>query len=150
MSLAVQVALLRRVPMFAQARSEELAALAMAGEPVRFEADHMVCQSGVRADAAFVILSGTAEQIDGLNGATRVQRILGPATLIGELALFIDTTYHVTIRARTDVEALSLTRDRFRRALMEIPALARGCADHIGARLQSMATDLESVHQRLG
>ncbi len=149
MSLSVQITLLRRVPLFANARDEELAALLVAGEVVSFAPEHIICQADAPAGGAFLILSGMAEQIEGHNGAAKVLRELGPATLIGEMALFIDAKFNVTVRARTDVETLFLTRERFARALTGFPDVARACVEHIGGRLQAMTNELQQVQQRL-
>ncbi len=149
MSLSVQVDVLRHVPIFSGVGDEELAAVAMSSEPKSFAAGQTIFQSGAQAPAAYVVLSGVAAQVEALAGDADRTRFLTPATLVGEMALFTDTTYNVTVQAGTDVEVLGFTHERFRRVLTEFPAIAQSCRDRLAGRLSALSSGFEAAEQEL-
>jgi CRP-like cAMP-binding protein len=92
--------------------------------PVRFAAGEIVFRQGDVADRLFIIGTGEVEAIreDPDKGEVVLGK-LGPEDYFGEGAILADTTRSATIRAITDVEAISIHRSDFRSLYSALPHL---------------------------
>jgi CRP-like cAMP-binding protein len=103
------VALLRRIDVFAPLGPVELERLAEALEPARAAGGEAIVRQGEPGDRFYVIVAGTVDvSVDG----ERV-REQGPGEYFGEIALLRDGPRTATITARDDVELRSLRREPF-------------------------------------
>ncbi|KAI93743.1 protein kinase [Rhodomicrobium udaipurense JA643] len=69
---------------------------------------------------------------------------IGPGTLIGEMAMLVETVYPLTVEASERVRALALRRGRLTRVMQRDPGIARQLADNLLLRLRSFAQDLRN------
>jgi MFS family permease len=105
----VEVAMLRRLPLFALTPSPDLDGLALALEPREAPEGTVFVEQGDRGDLYFAISSGEVEVLkDGELVST-----LGRGEGFGEIALLHDVPRTATVRARTDVTLYTLDRERF-------------------------------------
>jgi hypothetical protein len=106
---AEDVALLRRLDVFAGLGPVELERLAEALEPVRVASGETVIRQGEEGDRFYVIVAGAVDvAVDGA-----IVREQGPGDYFGEIALLRDTPRTATVTARGDVELRALRRDVF-------------------------------------
>ena len=105
--------------------------LARGLEPVSVPAGKTVFAQNDDADRFYVIVDGTVEVLgDGVPVAT-----LGPGEVFGEIALLRRVPRTATVRACTDLQLQSLTRDRFLPAVTGVPASAHQARAHIDEQL---------------
>ena len=124
MSLNEEVELLRRIPMFAKIDPPKLKLLAFASERLTFEADQELFRQGDMADAAYIIIDGTAEVlIDTPRGPLQVAT-LGINDFVGEIGIICDVPRTATVRATTRLTTLRITKDLFFRMITDFPAMA--------------------------
>lgn len=83
--------------------------------PTRFKAGDVFIRKGEIADRAFYILSGEVEILE-------VGKTVGGGALLGEIGLFTDDGKRImTARCKTDVEAATITYDRFKELYFQNP-----------------------------
>lgn len=103
------VALLRRIDVFAPLGPVELERLAEALEPARAAGGEAIVRQGEPGDRFYVIVAGTVDvSVDG----ERV-REQGPGEYFGEIALLRGGPRTATVTAREDVELRTLRREPF-------------------------------------
>jgi hypothetical protein len=105
----VEIALLRRLPMFAALPPPTLERLAHDLERVDAEAGTVVMHQGDRGDRFYVIADGEAAvEVDGEQVATR-----GRGEGVGEIALLRNVPRTATVRALTPLRLYALAADPF-------------------------------------
>ena len=77
-------------------------------------------------------------------------QILGPGSLIGEMALMAETRRSAMATAIEDVKVIQIRRVTFRRVMDEYPELAAIIHDRVAGRLAGLVDDLEKVRSKLG
>jgi NTE family protein len=114
----------------AQRTVERIAARSVAK---RMHAGEWLFRHGDAADGVYVVVSGRLEVVseDG-----ELLRVLGPQSVVGELALLADSKRSASIRARRDSELLKLTRERFDALVADDPHFTRELVRLIGVQLQ--------------
>lgn len=151
MSLAQDIDVLRRVPLFAGLADEPLRLLAFSGERVSLVDGAPALAAGVAPDGAHVVLSGFVRVTDPLrrrrpedDGARLV-----PGSIVNEAALVAEIEHPLTIRADGPCELLHLRRAVFRRLLTEFPDVAMRLHAEMTARFVAFADDLARIGARL-
>lgn len=148
MSLAPLLEPLRRVAIFQGLRPLQITEIARRAERVTFEPGDTIIEAGKTGDAAYVIVSGNAVRTKGPSPAGAKQA-LGPGTLVGEMAMLVETSYTSTIVCQEQTTALKITRE----ALLDQMASDLALVDHIleklAGRLKELADDLKKVHETL-
>jgi len=125
--LAVQlndeVKMLRQVPLFVGVSPAKLKLLAFTSDRVLYRAGEVLFRQGDVADAAFVILSGSADVVvDSSKGPIKVAEVAENA-IVGEIAILCDITRTATVVALTQVEALRISKDTFIKMLADFPEM---------------------------
>jgi eukaryotic-like serine/threonine-protein kinase len=82
-----------------------------------FAAGTTIVQEGDSAEAAYIITHGQCELHKQIDGEPRFVRELGPGDVFGETAIFTSSTRTATIRAKTEVTTLVVTRAALEREL---------------------------------
>jgi NTE family protein len=135
---------LRSVEMFAGLSESTLADMAGRASSVRVRAGDWLFREGDEADGVYVVVSGRVEVV--VEGdEQQVLRTLGPAAVVGELALLARSTRSASIRARRDSELLKLTRDAFEAMLEGDPAFTTELVRLLGVQLQRSRSRDEQV-----
>jgi predicted MFS family arabinose efflux permease len=126
-----EIALLRRIALFAPVPAPVLEAAASALVPVSFEPGTTVIRQGDIGDRFWIVEAG---EVEVEQGGTVIAR-LGPGSSFGELALIRDIPRTASVVAVGDVDLLALDRDAFLIALTASPRAvaeaSRVAADHL-------------------
>lgn len=113
MSLAIEVDLIRRVPVFSAIDPAKQKLLCFSSERLTFEAGEVIFREGDAPDAAYVVLDGAVEITIQTPGGPRVVNTLGQSDVVGEAAIFGDVPRTATATAKTRMEALCVCKDLF-------------------------------------
>jgi MFS family permease len=116
-----EVELLRTVPFFASLPEASIERLARRAAGELAPAGTTIVAQGEPGESFYVVRDGVAEVlVDGLPAAA-----VGAGDYFGEIALLRNVPRTATVRARTDVSLLALTREDFLRAIVGYaPSLA--------------------------
>lgn len=119
-----EIRVLRLVPIFGELDTARLKLLAFTGERVAFAAGDVLFRQGDESDAAYVLLSGTADVvIETDDGPVRVSSVAQNG-IVGEMGLVTDDLRSATVVATAAVDALKLRKDVFLALLAEFPQMA--------------------------
>lgn len=148
MSLESDIALLRDVPLFEDLTSDQLRLLAFGAEHRRLKKGETLFRAEARADAGFIIESGTVSLYRGRAGAQRLVGSFTAGTLLGEMALLTETRRAATAVTDTECEFIRIARPLFRRMLAEYPEIAAGLHDRLTERLLDLTTRIAELAPR--
>ena len=148
MSIEDDIRLLEQVSTLAVLGHEALRILAIGSESRYVHGGDILFREGESADAGYVIQEGSFRLTTdrrGEEGAT-----VGPATLIGELALLIETRRPVTATACEPSTVIRIPRTLFLKMLEGYPDAARRLRDRILARTEQATREMRKVRGKLG
>lgn len=148
MALKRDIAVLRTVPLFEALDDDALRLIAFSAENRVYRAGDILFRRGEMSDGGYVVLSG-AIALDAADDGSPAPIVASSGTLIGELALIIDTVRPATAIVREPCAVLKISRHVFRRVLEEFPDLAAGVHAHCEARLQGMTRELSAIRRQL-
>ncbi|MBB3771966.1 putative ABC transport system ATP-binding protein [Angulomicrobium tetraedrale] len=132
-----EIRALRSVTIFTDLDIAQLKLLAFTSERVTFAQGEVLFRQGDEADAAYVLLSGTADVLIETDGGppVRASRVV-PHAIIGEMGLVTGDPRSATILATAPIEALELRKDVFLALLTEFPPMALSVMRLMARRLQ--------------
>jgi putative ABC transport system ATP-binding protein len=135
-----EIRILRSVPIFGDLDMARLKLLAFTGERIVFAEGDVLFRQGDESDAAYVLLSGTADVMVETNehGPMRMSSV-GRNAIIGEMGLVTGDPRSATIVTTSAVEALKLRKDVFLALLAEFPQMALSVTRLMVKRLQDNA-----------
>jgi len=90
----------------------------------RYDDGEDLCREGEPGDHMFVIQKGQVEVIVSHHGRETSLAVLGPGSVIGEMAIFEREPRSATVRARGEVLALTVDKKNLLRRVAEDPTLA--------------------------
>jgi CRP/FNR family transcriptional regulator, cyclic AMP receptor protein len=144
MAIETNAELLGRVPIFQGLSTLQLTTIAAGCEDLIFEEGTPIFKAGETGQAAYLILSGyVAPEASVDDGA--VTDVLGYGTLLGELAMLVETCFTFTMTARWRVRALVLDRARLYAQMETDPSIAFHFAEKLRDRLRGLAQDLRRM-----
>ena len=147
--LRTEVDLLRRIPLFAKIEPTKLKLLAFTSERLVFEAGQALFHQGDVGDAAYVIISGTADVlVDSPGGEIRVASVK-TNDIVGEIAILCDVPRTATVRASAHLETLKISKEHFWQLLMEYPTIAVEILRVLADRLTKTTAELTEARRRL-
>jgi len=138
MSLADDIGVLRRVPLFTDLTDEQLRLLAFSGERVAVAAGETATAAGDPATGAAVVLSGRLALTPGAGFPGRPQHA-GPAALINAPGLVAAGVEPFTVVGEEASELLVIRRPVFLRLLGEFPTVAARLHADLARRLADFA-----------
>src|SRR5262245_12639505 len=106
MLLKDEVELLRRVPLFSGIEPAKLKLLAFTSDRLSFEPGQVLFEQGDPGDAAYVVLSGTADVLVRRETNTIKVANLAPNSIVGEIAILCDIPRTATVQAATKLVTL--------------------------------------------
>ena len=124
MQLRDEVELLRRVPLFSGVAPAKLKLLAFTSDRVSYTSGQTLFKQGDPGDAAYVVLSGSADiLVNSQSGEIKVAT-LEPNSIVGEIAILCDVARTATVRANGQLETLRIRKDHFLKLMTEFPEMA--------------------------
>jgi CRP-like cAMP-binding protein len=125
MNLNEEVELLKGVPILSKIEPAKLKLIAFTSERMNYAEGQELCHQGEQGDAMYVILGGVAEVlIDGKDGGQISVAEMRKNDFFGEIAILLDVPRTATIKAKTPVSTLKITKEMFYRLVAEFPQLA--------------------------
>ncbi len=136
------------VELFKGLRPLQIIEIARHAERIIYKPGDTIIEEGESGEAAVLIVSGEAVRVTGpgLNG--RAER-LAPGTLLGEMAMLIETQHTSTVIAKDAVRALRITRDDLHAQMSADPDLVDHFVRKISGRLAKLASHLRGVEVTL-
>ena len=148
MTIDEEVELLRKIPLFGKVDPAKLKLLAFASERAVFAAGESLFHQGDPGDAAYIIIEGEAEVlIKGPSGPIAVATV-GKNDFVGEIAILCEVPRTATIRAKTALTTLRITKDLFLRMLMDFPAIGIEVMRVLAQRLEHTTDRLRDALAR--
>jgi serine phosphatase RsbU (regulator of sigma subunit) len=147
--------IISRVPLFQNLPAVELAFLARTLQPRQFPAGQLLFREGERGNRFFILRQGQVEVIKALGSPNeRLIGVRGPGEYVGEMSLFNPSGLRsATVRTRTPVDALEMTRADFDALLARRPTLAYEMVRVLSLRLDEAHTrtirDLSDKNRQL-
>ncbi|MGO8778589.1 MAG: cyclic nucleotide-binding domain-containing protein [Rhodomicrobium sp.] len=146
--LGSKIELLEDLPIFRGLSATQLGSIVGAGAKAFFEAGDNLITKDQLGNTAYLILSGTARCVH-FPGTPAAGDKIEPGSLVGELAMLVDTVHTLTVQAKVRVRALALTREALKYTMERDPAIAQQIADNLLARLQTFARDVRRLDKLL-
>jgi CRP-like cAMP-binding protein len=147
MSIEDDVALLERVPTLRLLGTAALRVLAIGSEQREFERGDLLFTVGEEADAGFVVQRGAFRV--SMDDGSGYEIVVGPGTLIGELALVVAMQRPSTALSLERSAVIRIPRSLFQRVLDSDPAAARRLRDELATRTSQIASDILLVGAKL-
>lgn len=148
MLLKDEVGMLKRVPLFAGVEPAKLKLLAFTSDRVSYNAGQTLFHQGDEGDAAYVILSGTADiLVESDTGQIKVAEV-EPNSIVGEIAILCDVSRTATVKAVERLEALRIRKDHFLRMLRENPEMTIEIVRVLANRLSATTAELSAERSR--
>ncbi len=142
---------LLQIPLFSSISPTVLGQLMETMKKLEFEKGELLCREGDTGDSFFIILDGEIEIIKALN--TPEQQLLelaGPGDFFGEMSLFqVEGVRAATVRARSRVHALEMTRADFSQLIHSDPEIAVEVARVLSLRVRESNNFLHEKNERL-
>ena len=136
------------LPLFQGLKPLQLTEIVRRADRIIYRPGDIIIEEDQNGDAAIVIVSGEAVRVSGLEPGDAAEAIV-EGSMIGEMAMLVETVHSATIVARSTVKALRLSRTEMHDAMADDPKLADHLTQKITARLQKLALELRSVDQAL-
>ena len=149
MSLDRDIALLSRVPLFSELSTEQLRLLAFSAVRLELSPGQILFREGALALSGYVIVYGGIEMTVGEGAKRRIVATCETGSLVGEIALFVETRRPATGTAIVSSEVLEIDRKLVTRTLNEYPHVALRLRATLADRLAAMVSELTRVRQAL-
>jgi CRP-like cAMP-binding protein len=148
-SLDRDIALLSRVPLFSELSTEQLRLLAFSAVRLELSPGQVLFREGATAGSGYVVAFGGIEMSIGQAGKRKVLMTCEQGSLIGELALFIETKRPATATAVVSSEVLDIDRKLVTRMLNEYPHVALRLRRTLASRLTATIGELGKIRRAL-
>jgi len=137
-----EVGMLQRIPLFSGVEPAKLKLLAFTSDRVSYGPGQILFRQGDEGDAAYVILSGTADiLVDSDQGEIKIAEA-EPNSIVGEIAILCDVSRTATVRASGPLEVLRIRKDHFLRLLREFPEITIQILRVLADRLSHTTAEL--------
>jgi CRP-like cAMP-binding protein len=149
MTIEDDIAFFERVPTLGLLGRDALRILAIGADSRYVHGGEVLFATGDEADAAFVIQEGSFSMASGLAADDDGPMVVGRGSLIGELALLIDSKRPATATALEPSTVLRIPRTLFLKVLDGFPDVARKLREIIARRNDQSTADIYGVRTRL-
>jgi signal transduction histidine kinase len=116
---------LKQVELFGELSDEDLARIGREVSEVALESGQVLFEERDRGDQAYLVMTGTLEVLKATEGREVLVAVRGAGSIIGEMALLLETPRTASVRARTDARLLSISKATLDRLLESSPSAAR-------------------------
>jgi CRP-like cAMP-binding protein len=145
MSIHDDVEALRRIPLFTKVEPSKLKLMAFASERASYQPGEILFNQGDLADAAYIILDGTADvMVNTPSGPLKVAE-MGRDAFVGEIGILCDIPRTATIIAREPLTTLKITKELFFRMITDFPSIAIEVMRVLAQRLEHTTEQLRDA-----
>jgi CRP-like cAMP-binding protein len=148
MALEDDIAFFEQVPTFAVLGRQALHVLAIGAETRHLASGAVLFYAGELADGGYVVQEGSLLLEPGTFTEGQ-EYIVGPGTLVGELALITDMVCPSTAIAKEPTTVIRISRNLFRKMLEGYPQAAEKLRGIMSERLQAWTREVAAVKQRM-
>ncbi|MBB4008658.1 cyclic nucleotide-binding domain-containing protein [Allorhizobium taibaishanense] len=148
MLLKDEVEMLRRVPLFSQIAPAKLKLLAFASDRITCREGQDLFRQGDIGDAAYVILSGTADVLVHSDAGDIKVADVGSNSIVGEIAILCDVSRTATVRAATRLEVLKISKENFLKLMSDFPEISSEIMRVLADRLNHTTLELSVARSR--
>jgi CRP/FNR family transcriptional regulator, cyclic AMP receptor protein len=145
MSLKEEYELLRRVPYFAEIEPAKLKLLAFMSERVAFDPGKRLFRQGDPGDAAYLIIAGEAEVTAETPSGPVVLATVGANKIVGDMAILGNVPRTATVRAKSRLITLRISKEPFMRMVREFPSMAVSMMQELAERLAATDNQLSAT-----
>ena len=145
MGLQDEVELLRNIPLFAKIEPSKLKLLAFTSERLTYSQDEILFSQGDAGDSAYIIIGGEADIVVNTPSGPLVIATLKQNEIVGEIAILCDVPRTATVRAKTELTTLRITKDLFFNLVIEFPQIAVEIMRELAHRLEKTTTKLREA-----
>ncbi len=149
MSLDEEVELLRKIPMFAKIEPSKLKLLAFTSERLSFDSDQDLFRQGDMGDSAYIIIDGEADVLIDTPGGPITVATRHRNDFVGEIAILCDIPRTATVRAKTKLTTLRISRELFFRMVTEFPQMAVEIMRELAHSLELANKSLREANTRI-
>ncbi|GAB1584486.1 MULTISPECIES: cyclic nucleotide-binding domain-containing protein [Phyllobacteriaceae] len=150
MLLKDEVGMLQRIPLFSGVEPAKLKLLAFTSDRVSYGPGQILFRQGDEGDAAYVILSGTADiLVESESGPIKIAEA-EPNSIVGEISILCDVSRTATVRASGPLEVLRIRKDHFLRLLREFPEITIEILRVLADRLSHTTAELIDARNGTG
>jgi CRP-like cAMP-binding protein len=119
--------------------------LAFTSDRVSYRAGQILFHQGDLGDAAYVVLTGTADiLVDTPSGEIKVADV-DVNSIVGEIAILCDVSRTATVKATSNVEALRISKEHFLKLLSDFPEMAVDIMRVLADRLNHTTAELTAA-----
>ena len=137
-----------RLPLFQGLKPLQLTEIVRRADRIVYRAGDLIIEEDKLGDAAIVIVSGEAVRLNGSDMDAPGEPV-PEGSLVGELAMLVETVHSASVVARGPVRALRITREDMHAQMADDPRLAEHMMDRIAQRLNRLAAELREIDQAL-
>lgn len=137
-----------RLPLFQGLKPLQLTEIVRRAERIVYKPGDLIIQEDKTGDAAIVIIAGEAVILRSSDEQAAAEPV-AEGSMVGELAMLVETVHTATVIAKSPVRALRLTREEMHALMSEDAALAEHLTQKITARLHVLASELRAIDQAL-
>ena len=147
MGIEDDIAFIERVPTLRMLGREALRILAIGAESRAVRKGEVLFLAGETADCGYVIQDGSFRLVSNSKPISEV--IAGPGTLLGELALIVETKRPATATANELSAVIRISRSLFLKMLEGYPDAALILRDQIVVRAQQAQVEMSDIRALL-
>src|SRR3990170_3295782 len=136
------------LPLFRALKPLQLTEIVRRADRIVFRPGDIIIEEDQIGEAAIVIVSGDAVRTTGLEPGAAAEPV-PEGSIIGEMAMLVETVHTATIVARGPVRALRLSRTEMHAQMTEDPRLAQHLTQQITERLKRLAAEVHAIDQAL-
>jgi len=151
MSLDQEVDILRRIPLFANIEPAKLKLLAFTSQRLTYKPGQPLVRQGDLGDAAYILVDGVAEVVlerDGHDDLVLAE--LSKNAIVGEIAILCDVPRTATVRAKTPLTTLRITKEVFFRLVRDFPEIGVEVMRTLAQRLEHTTQQLTAARAAIG
>jgi CRP-like cAMP-binding protein len=136
------------LPMFRGLKPLQITEIVRRADRIVYRPGGTIIEEDQVGDAAILIVSGEAVRVrDDQPGA--LTEPIPEGSLLGELAMLVETVHSTTVLARSTVRALRISREDMHELMAEDSSLAQHFTACLTQRLSRIAEELAEIDSRL-
>lgn len=146
-----EVDLLRSIPMLANLPANKLKLLAFASDRVSYPEGEALFHQGDDADAAYIVISGTADVLVSSDGSGKESKVaeLGPNSFVGDMAILCDIPRTASVQANSSLDTLRIKKEHMMDMMRDSPELTLSVLRELVQRLAKTTHDLSMARDEV-